>query len=275
MNLSALLNTPFPRPQKSKKNILGLLLIGCCCSLFIIVYRPFGIENVNGQWYYNLIVFSMGLLFFISIVVVEWGIPSVFPKPFSNWTLGKALLWYTSMILLISAVNFLYKSYLGGFNEFTLAEYFFVMGRTVVISITVSFFILGIFQYINRNKISQLTNQETYLITAQNKSSLRLNPRDILYIKSNDNYVDLHLISGGTREKVLFRSSLKNVEAQIVNPLSPICRCHRGYLINADCFKIQKMTSRSMTLSLDNYSDEVPVSKQYIEDIRQRLSIRH
>ena len=228
MNFFALLNTPFPRPEKSRKNLFWLILTGLSCSLFIILYEPFGIKNVHGQWYYNFFIFGLGLLFILSVLLLEWSIPSLSPSFFQKWTLGKAILWYTSVILFIGAVNFFYKSYMGGFRDFTLMEYFFVVGRIVVITITVSFFILGIYPFFNRKKISLLTQKEEYVINAPGGKSIRLNPKDVLYIQSDDNYVDIHLLEEGARKKVLFRSSLKNIESQLVHPLSPIYRCHRG-----------------------------------------------
>lgn len=113
------------------------------------------------------------------------------------------------------------------------------------------------------------------MITPQNGNPIELKLKDILYINSNDNYVDIHFMSNGERKKNLIRSSLKSVEAQIVNPLSPIRRCHRGYLINVEYFKIQKMTSRNMVIALLHYPDEIPVSKQYIESIKNQLQTRH
>lgn len=179
------------------------------------------------------------------------------------------------MILLIGAVIFLYKSYLSGFYDFTLQEYFFVIGRTVLITITVSFFALGIYQFFNRKGITALTNTEDYEIKAPNGKSIRLKLKDMLYLSSNDNYVDIHYLENDVRKKLLFRTSLKNVEAQLVNPLTTIYRCHRGYLINAAYFKVKKMTSRSMTIILDQYDDELPVSKQYLEEMKQILQTRH
>jgi len=275
MNFSALLRTPFPKPQLSKRNLFWLSLIGLSCSLFIILYKPFGIQNVHGQWYYDLVVLSMGVIFIVSILLLEWSGPNLFPKSFQSWTFGKAIIWYSSMTLFVGAMIFLYKSWWGGFRDFTLIEYFLVMGRVILIVITVSFFVVGIFHLFNRKKISLLTNKENYSITSPNGKSIHLHLKEILYIESDDNYVNIHLESRGVRRRVLFRSSLKNVETQIVHPFSPIYRCHRGYLINIDYFNIQKVTSRSMKISLKNYSDEVPVSKQYIDNIKQLLLIHH
>ncbi|MFD2589161.1 LytTR family transcriptional regulator DNA-binding domain-containing protein [Croceitalea marina] len=96
---------------------------------------------------------------------------------------------------------------------------------------------------------------------------------EVMYIVSDDNYVDVHLEIKGSREKKVLRSSLKNIESQIVNPFSPIYRCHRKYLINIQYFKVKEINSRSMTISLQRYHDEIPVSKKYAEHINTILQI--
>jgi DNA-binding LytR/AlgR family response regulator len=138
----------------------------------------------------------------------------------------------------------------------------------------VSFFILGIWQYLNRRKIASITAKETYTVTTQSGQQVSLNLQDILFIGSDDNYVDIHFETSGNRNKIMLRSSLKNVESQIVNPLSPIIRCHRSYLINSEHFEIVNSSSRSMTIGLKNYDHQIPVSRQYIPSIKTRLTIR-
>ncbi|MDC8004687.1 LytTR family DNA-binding domain-containing protein [Aureisphaera galaxeae] len=266
--------TPFPRPERNKKSIFWVVLVGISASIFILLYKPFGIQNETGEWFINLIIFGIGLLFIVSVLFAEWFLPWVFPKPFRKWTLGKALIWYSLLILFLGMNNFLYKNYWAGFKEFTWSEFLMVLARTLGIGITVTFFVLGIWRYVNRRKFSLISLNENYLVTSQDGKSVRFNPKDILYISSDDNYVDIHYEEKGARKKMVLRSSLKNVESQIVNPLSPILRCHRSYLINAEYFSIKKMTSRSMTIGLTGYEDEVPVSKQYAEQIQQRLQIR-
>ena len=201
-------------------------------SLFILLYKPFGISSPEDPWYVDLIVLSLGLLFILTILFFEWLIPSIFPRFFQKWNLGKAIIWYSIVILFIGAVNFFYKSYLGGFADFTWIEFFNVLGRVMVIAVTVSFFILGIWNYLNQRKLSMTTLNEEYVVSSQTGQTLRLKLADILYITSDDNYVDIHYVENGARKKTLFRSSLKNVESQIVHRLSPIRRCHRQFLIN-------------------------------------------
>ncbi len=274
MSIRDYLNAPFPRPKRSRKNLLWVILVGIASSLFILLYQPFGIENTTGEIIVDLIILSLGVLFIISVLFMEWLIPSVLPKLFRNWTLGKALLWYALVILFIGAMQFLYKSFWSNFQEFTWGDFFGVLARTFGIGITVSFFVTGIWQYLNRRRLSLITSAETYTVTSQTGKTLSLNLKDILYISSDDNYVDIHYEVDGERKKLVFRSSMKNVEKQIVNPLSPILRCHRRFLINSEHFVIDNPSNRSMTVKLKNHGDSVPVSGQYTTVVKARLQIR-
>ena len=274
MKIKDYLKTPFPRPARSRKNLLWVIVVGLSASFFILLYKPFGIENTTGELYVDFVIFSLGILFIFSVLFMEWLMPVIFPKWFRNWTLGKALLWYTLVLVFIAIVNFLYKSYWSNFMEFTWIDFLMVLGRTFVISITVCFFVLGIWQYFNRRKMALISANETYNVTTLNSQQLKLNLKDTLYISSDDNYVDIHYLSGGERKKIVLRSSLKNIEGQVTNPLSPIHRCHRRYLINIAHFIVKDSRSRSMLLGLKNHPDEIPVSKQYARGILNLLSIR-
>jgi len=273
MKLPNILYTPFPRPNSSVKNILWLLAIGLSSSVFILIFKPFDIENQTGEWYVDLIIFSLGIVFFFSVLIMEFLIPKVIPKLFERWILGKAIFWYAWVILFVGAIMFTYKSYLGGFRDFTWTEYFLVLGRILGIGITVSFFVLGIIGYINKKRLSLISSTEIYSIKAPNSKSLRLNLNHVMYVVSDDNYVDIHIEANGKREKLVFRSSLKNIETQIVNPLSPIYRCHRRHLINIAYFKIKKNTSRNTSIQLINYDNEIPVSKKYDDFIVSLLQV--
>ena len=268
------LSTPFPRPQRTRKNLLYIVLVGLGSSFFILLYKPFGIQNQTGEWLVTVVIFSLGLVFILSVLLMEWVVPAVFPYLFRQWTLGKAIMWYTWLILFVGFVMFVYKNLWSGFREFTSLEFLLVSGRVFIIGITVSFVVLGIWQYISQRKMALVSSQETYTIKAQNGKAIQFIPQDILYIQSDDNYVDIHYLAKGVRQKEVLRSSLKSVETQIVNPLSPMVRCHRQYLINLERFQIAKMTTRAMTLALKDYEDEVPVSKKYIPDLKQQLSTR-
>jgi DNA-binding LytR/AlgR family response regulator len=129
------------------------------------------------------------------------------------------------------------------------------------------------YQFFNRKRLSKMiVSESNFEVTTSDGKSIQLDLTALLYIVSDDNYVDVHYLSAdGARDKLVLRSSLKNIETQIVNPISPIQRCHRKYLINTHRFKVEKATSRSMTLLLKNYGDSIPVSSQHVKFIKSAL----
>ncbi|MBW1296658.1 LytR/AlgR family response regulator transcription factor [Aquimarina litoralis] len=268
-----LLYTPFPKPKMTIKNVIWVFLTGFLGSVFVILFKPFNITNQTGVWYFNLIAMSMGVVFSFSIFFMEFLIPKLFRKFFKKWNIGKALLWYSLVILFVGAAMFLYKSFLGGFRDFTFNEYIMVIGRVLGIGVIVSFFVVGIFSYFNRQSIASISSKELYRITSANSKPLDINLNEILYIVSDDNYVDIHKVENGKRKKVVFRSSLKNIEDQIVNPISPMYRCHRRYLVNINSFTIKNDKRRNTIIKLKDFEDEIPVSEKYYTIIVNLLQI--
>ena len=268
------LKTPFPRPKANKTNFLWIICVGLGASLFILLYKPFGIENTTGELYVDLIIFSLGILFILSILFIEFLVPKLIPRPFQKWTLGRALVWYPIVIVFIGGTQFLYKSWWGDWHDFTVQEFLLVLARTLGIGMTVAFIVLGIWQYLNQRKISALTSKETYTLTTPQGNEIKVNLNNILFVASDDNYVDLHIEEDGKRDKIMLRSTLKNIESQLINPISPIKRCHRRYLINPSKFNVANDSNKKMTIRLNDYDDQIPVSAQYMSQIRKELEIR-
>ncbi len=264
-----LLKTPFPKPKKSRKKLIWIVIVGLGCSLFILLYNPFKIAGQAGELYFKALIFSLGVLFSASVLFMEWVFPKAFPKLFENWNIGKALTWYTFVMLFTGTIIFLYKSFLGGFSEFSFLDFLYVFGRVIVISFTVAVAVVGISRLFNQKRISTLISGEDFQIQTADGKSIAINLKDILYVTSDDNYVDIHYLDNESRTKLILRSSLKNIEAQIVNPISPIFRCHRQFLINAGQFRIEKASSRSITLVLKKHSDKIPVSSKFVDTIKR------
>lgn len=264
-------DTPFPRPRYTWKSVFWVFLVGVLCSAFILVFKPFNIENTSGALLQYFHLFSLGLVFSFSICVWEFGIPSLWPRAFDKWTLARAISWYSLMMLFVGALMFLYKSYLGGFTDFTFKEYLLVCGRVFLIGTTVSFFVLGLVNYVRKSGISSIASHQSGLIKTPDGKVIHLYFEDVLYMESDQNYVDIFFLKDGARTAQTIRSSLKNVEDQVVFALSPMYRCHRKYLINLQSFEILRSNSRSMVIRSKDGETTIPVSKRYVGKIRRLL----
>ena len=80
---------------------------------------------------------------------------------------------------------------------------------------------------------------------------IKINHDAILFIKSDNNYIDIHT----TSKKYSIRQSLEGFLEEISN--SNFIRVHRSYIVNSS--KIQKKTKSS--LFIENH--EIPFSKKY------------
>ncbi|MEM6830286.1 MAG: LytTR family transcriptional regulator DNA-binding domain-containing protein, partial [Bacteroidota bacterium] len=137
------------------------------------------------------------------------------------------------------------------------------------------FFVLGLISYTQKSKIASIAANESCFVKAPNGKVTQLFFNEILYIESDENYVDIHLLKNGARRKEVIRSSLKNIEDQLVYAISPMYRCHRKYLINFKYFEVVDSSSRSMTIQLKGGETTIPVSKQYVTKISDLLINGH
>lgn len=89
---------------------------------------------------------------------------------------------------------------------------------------------------------------------------IKVNIKDILYIKADDDYTEIHL----NNAKYLSSDSLKNwLEKE---SLKTMMRVHKSYIVNKT--NILKVTSTSIIL---NSKDEIPIGRAYKEQVISEL----
>ncbi len=271
-NILRFLRYPFPPPSRSLKKFISIIIFGLSCTGFIILFNPFDIAEYAHLFKIKMILILQGLVFSFSIIFMDLVMPIIIPYIFKKWNVWKALLWYSLIIIFSSFINFLYKSYWNDFYDFKLDEFFNVLYSTSVIGIPIALVFLGVYRFFNKGQIPKLIDNNDSLIKMENDQDFKIDLNSILYISSNDNYVNIHYLKNGAKQKAIFRTTLKSIEKQIVYPFSPILRCHRQFLINKEHFEIEKASSRSITLSLKIYTDKVGVSSKYVQLIKKELA---
>ncbi|MCF8374419.1 MAG: LytTR family transcriptional regulator [Bacteroidales bacterium] len=93
---------------------------------------------------------------------------------------------------------------------------------------------------------------------------------DILFIKSADNYVELHYKEDNQFKKKLLRNTLTNIELQIKS-YTNFVRCHRTCIVNT--YFIDKLSGmcNNNELILEGFSEKIPISRQYLLKIKEAL----
>jgi DNA-binding LytR/AlgR family response regulator len=112
--------------------------------------------------------------------------------------------------------------------------------------------------------------QKIVITSETGKEKIEINLKDLLFIKSTDNYVEVYRAGRDNIEIILLRSSLKQIEENLKSyPF--LFRCHRTYLINVN--NISKVTGNSQGYKLIFKGVEypIPVSRSYSKILLQLI----
>ena len=96
---------------------------------------------------------------------------------------------------------------------------------------------------------------------------LSLNPENLYYIESDDNYIKVwYTDSKGDLKQYILRCRLKTVEESFKG--SSLVRCHRKYIVNLSKVSMLRKESDGYFLDLDNESiPPISVTKTYTDSI--------
>ena len=260
--------------------------------IFLVLYllQPFGIAWIeSGKLWVTLgaACISAG----VSSVFV-WVLPWMFPKYYEEraWTLGKEVSGTLALLLCITVCVWLYVAWLCGVMPgvrlfFTVLLWVLILGAFPTV----------LFAMWNRNirlarnlreatelnlRLSQKPETEetppaTLVFSGGTKEMLEMDARSFLYAESEGNYVRLHYFSPKENRPVskLLRLTMKQAEASVAS--APfIVRCHRAFLVNLHQVSKVDGNSQGYRLRLEGCAEEVPVSRGYAKEIKERLFVR-
>ena len=96
---------------------------------------------------------------------------------------------------------------------------------------------------------------------------LSLNPDNLYYIESDDNYIKVwYTDSKGDLKQYILRCRLKTVEEDFKG--SPLVRCHRKYIVNLSKVAMLRKESEGYVLDLDNEAiPPISVTKTYTDSV--------
>lgn len=242
-------------PNYNKK--WGLtILTGLWLFFVLYFYEGFGIEQGLSLSGHNLFTrasvfgFCTSLSFFIHEFLFA---RLVIPK-----SKVQEVLWAAWEIFMGANITFFLFNYFWNWTEWFWDAYFLLLGEysSVMLIPVVMVWLWGKTQKKHEPKQRVLTFR-----SENGKHQLELREENLLFIKSEDNYVEIHYHSNAQIKHELMRNSLKEISNQ--NPsFKNLVRCHRSYLVNTK--RIQQKLSVKGKMELDlGFGVMVPVSSKY------------
>ena len=104
-----------------------------------------------------------------------------------------------------------------------------------------------------------------------NKLRFVIAPEAVIFIKSEDNYVQIHYLDKNRTKKFILRSSMRALEDNLGK--HGLVRCHRSYFINPSFIKIVHRDGTGLIvaeLNQDGY-ESIPISRKYHDAITKLL----
>lgn len=285
-------NQPYPFELPSWKYSLKLAFaIGGFIALFLLIFQPFGLEEIPSS-YKPWMISVYGGITFIAILVFQQGIMRAFPNFFreQDWTTGKEIVENLSILLLIAIGNFYYTYWIGGIRP-TLIGFLFLFFATVLVGIFPVATL--IFVHYTNSLRRNLREAQALDVSLQSKSrekpttqvtissqykedNLSLAPEQLLWISAADNYVEVNYVVNSKHHKKLIRNSLSNLEKECYP--HGILRTHRSYLANIHKAIHIQGNAQGYRLKVEDSIETVPLSRKYApaitEWMNRKLDIR-
>ena len=253
-------------------NVLFFLAVPVFFFLFVLAYKPFGIEEFlsvgKGQFTLNLIVTT--LIIFGTVLLSRMLMFLLRRTVDLNWSLY--VLWCALEIVFAGMMMSILIA-VGWRGEI---PYFTVMMKCLlyILAIVVYPYALittGVQLYVLGRRAQNVpyVDEKTLIrfYDDQKRLKLILASTAILYIEADDNYVHIVHMDNGRVKDYTLRSSMRALEEVLAR--HHLVRCHRSYFVNPVHVDMLRKDENGFALAVLDRDGlkPVPVSKRYYENL--------
>ena len=252
---------------------------GIAVFFFILLFHPFELPEAELTETLFLVA-GMGLISFLSPILVLAVIPRILPKWFlvGEWEEGPPdLLNFVAWVISATAMAF-YVRYVADTP----------LSIPAVVRITLICLAPSIFFRVNMRIVSLRRSIEAHKkpyfqgtpqpipiieISSDNGSeSVEISSDRLLYLKAADNYVEVvRQVDGGIQSR-LIRTTLKKVGMDL-KAFPGILQCHRAYIINTEKVETLHRSPNGYIIVLKGVPESIPVSRAYQIRVREALKL--
>uniref|UniRef100_UPI0025CE7D5A LytTR family DNA-binding domain-containing protein n=1 Tax=uncultured Flavobacterium sp. TaxID=165435 RepID=UPI0025CE7D5A len=194
------------------------------------------------------------------------------------WDLRQEIMKNIYVLLVCSTLNYIYNINFINDVSFSMSHLLSMCFYTIAIALPVTLiYVLGRYLYLLKqwetpaNEQSEPTGNMLAIRPDFGPDMLDLSEEDFLFAESDGNYTTVHYIKGDSAVSQLLRLSLKSLEQQVAN--NSIMRCHRSYIVNMGRVAKVKGNAQGYRLFIENASNFVPVSRNYISKVKDKVGI--
>jgi hypothetical protein len=283
------LNKPYPHSRDTQKNILASLLIGVFVAFFLVIFQPFGISQWEDESKFIKLI-GYGMVSCLIPIILN-ALFALFPAKQieDNWKIWMEISNIALIVICIAAGNVIYSEIIG-LGRVSWRSYLDFIAITFAIGIfPIAFGVIrrhNRFLKLNLQTASEINNildrnpvvgnaaseqmKRVVFVAENEKDRFEVEPHQLLYIASADNYSEIFYLADGKAQKTLLRGSLKRWEEQLI-PFPYLVRCHRAFIVNLENVKHMEGNAAGYKLNISSIGKQVPVSRNYSAIVTAKL----
>jgi hypothetical protein len=266
---------PYSRIETPREKLVFILVFGLFIFLFLFLFKPFGLAQLKTSYQF-FVSLGFGLVTMFMLSIFKYLLEPLVVK--KNWTLGKSLLWGLLIASSIGVANYFYVQII--FSQVFIFKYFLFAIWTAIlvgiIPVTIGYIVS--FNRLYRDALKEASiplddifwESEVTIRGGNPKNEFKFNPRSIVYLSSNDNYITVFTIKGETIARTHLRGTLKAAESELRKNTS-FFRCHKCYIVNSEYADHVSGNNQNMRIKLKVQSLEIPVSRSKATAVLSRF----
>lgn len=272
----------------SLSDALGqFLIISFGVFLFILFFQPFPLDMLD---YNNRLLYVTGFwaITFLLACIIFIILPLSIPKWFKieEWESGPPFVLSLIFLVIIATSFAFYINYVG-----KVSLSFYIVFKVILVCLLPLLILIILYKYRSMKQIiGTLQDQNKYyiskigeyektgeeeeidIISDSKSEKLTLKYKNIISVKSADNYIEIYYLEKDVVEKKLVRNTLKNIELQLANQRIFI-RCHRTGIANINYINKLARTYSGYSLKMRFLDETIPVSRQYLKQVKNVISV--
>ena len=275
-------------------------IVGICAlsvAFILAFFEPFNyrLNSISQFWVlvHFVIIASLGTC--IPFIIL----PKIF-KHFYNsetWTIGKNLINYIIMLSVIGLFIIIYDMIIipelimdHSISTFFHEEWVRILSINLLATLTIGLVPIVFITILTRNSMlkqhlkeaialnrtlsermkPEPENTDSITLTGSTKESVKVPSENLYYMEASGNYVDVYYDSNNTVQHKLLRATIKQIEEQLIGHPGFV-RCHRAYIVNTNRIIHINGNAQGYKLLLQGIAKEVPVSRTYIQNLKETL----
>ena len=282
----------YPFEQSTSEKLQSVLFLSLFLSLLLILLQPFGFV-ATARWQYLLGYLCIAVITFLINYV---GIPYFFPQPFEDqsWSVVKAFLFFLYNFLQMGLWIHIFNTLIMHNDPSEMAsgiELLITVGKALVLGgVASTFLILIRYNWISRQNLQaaqdlneQLQDQlqqfepspkqvETLTLVLDGKA-LDLPRHQLVYVRSEGNYLSLYFDPAYSKSPLLIRGRMKELE-ETLSKYPEFFRCHRSFMVSIPYISSTLGNSQGLNIQLRTSTDKLPVARPKIKALKLQLKQR-